>query len=151
MRKYAELDDRSLDYQEYTAERVRYQPFYEMRNRPVPKPLDGEGLVPFKLRMLNDAQQLAPEYRNIDLHNVRLSAIRVFEPKIISAAMQELHHPTMVADGELKEVKRIDPTGRPFYEFYGKPSTWMSQFTTGARKRLIGIRTANQRGYIPNN
>ena len=60
MPKYAELDERSLDYEEYTAERVRYQPLYESLNRAVPKPLEGEGLVPFKLRMLKDAQRLAP-------------------------------------------------------------------------------------------
>lgn len=151
MPKYAELDERSLDYEEYTAERVRYQPLYESLNRAVPKPLEGEGLVPFKLRMLKDAQQLAPEYKGIDLHNVGLSAIRVFEPQIISAAMKELSHPTMIAEGELKEIKRTDPSGRPYYEFFGRPSSWMNQFTTGARKRLVGIRTANQRGYIPNN
>ena len=149
MPKYAELDERSLDYEEYTAERVRYQPLYESLNRAVPKPLEGEGLVPFKLRMLKDAQQLAPEYKGIDLHNVGLSAIRVFEPQIISAAMKELSHPTMIAEGELKEIKRTDPSGRPYYEFFESPSSWINQFTTGARKRLVGIRTAQPTRLYP--
>jgi hypothetical protein len=56
----------------------------------------------------------------------------------------------MIPEGELREVKRYDQSGRVSLEFYGKPSVWLNQFSQG-KKRLVGIRTETQRGYFPSN
>ena len=64
--------------------------------------------------------------------------------------MREAFHPTDVPDGELREAKGFDQAGRPFFEFFGKPSSWMSQFA-GDRRRLAGIRTATATGFNPTN
>jgi hypothetical protein len=37
-----------------------------------------------------------------------------------------------------------------FSTFYGKPSTWMDTFSA-TKKKLVGIRIANERGYHPSN
>ena len=43
------------------------------------------------------------------------------EQQIFKAAEQEARSPTNVPDGQLKEVRRLDQSGRPFYEFHGRP------------------------------
>ena len=151
MAQFAQLDQSTEEYQDFTAERVRMQPFYEAINRPVPQPLSGEGLFAFKRRMLSDAQKFSPEHKDINLNVVPVSAMRVFEPQIMQSAMKEINSPTRPnPDGSLREVRKLDATGRPIIEFCGSPSTWMSQFSSDRRK-LVGIRTETQRGYHPSN
>jgi len=151
MPQFAQLDDQSEDYQEFTNERVKMQPFYEALNRPVPQPLSGEPLIGFKRRMLSDAQKWSPEHKDVNLYTVPVSALRLFETQIMDAAMKQINSPTRPnPDGSLREVRRIEASGRPFIEFCGSPSTWMSQFMPD-RRRLVGIRTETQRGYFPSN
>jgi hypothetical protein len=56
----------------------------------------------------------------------------------------------MIPEGELREVKRVDPSGRVSSEWYGKASVWLNDFHPG-RKRLAGIKTQTERGYFPSN
>jgi hypothetical protein len=46
-------------------------------------------------------------------------------------------------------MRKFDDTGRPFYEWQGSPKAWMDDFSNGAKRRLVGIKTETQRGYIP--
>lgn len=147
MARYSENEDE----QYFINERLKYQPIYENNNRPTPRPLSGEGLTQFRLRMLSDTKNLVPEYKDVNFHGMDPSALKLMEPKVIEAAIRELQNPTNVPEGTLKEIKKMDQSGRPYSVFFGKPSSWMDQFTTGARnKKLVGIRIANQ-GYHPNN
>jgi hypothetical protein len=77
--------------------------------------------------------------RGIKIDDARGTAFDLLEKQIFEDARQEAIRPTNIPDGELREVRRYDETGRPFYEFHGKPSSWMSQFMNGTRKRLVGI------------
>jgi hypothetical protein len=96
-------------------------------------------------------QSVAPGFEGLKIDNyLREPNFNYIEKQVQEAARREAQHPTRIPDNELREVKRLDGTGRPFYEFYGRPSTWMSDFTTGAKQKLVGIRTETQRGYVPN-
>jgi hypothetical protein len=71
----------------------------------------------------------------------RRRALPIFE-----AARREADKPTMIPEGELREIKRFDQSGRVSLEFHGKPSVWLSQVAPD-RRRLMGIRTETERGY----
>ena len=88
--------------------------------------------------------------QDVKVHDARGTAFDMIEKQTLEAAAREAQRPTMIPEGELKEIKRYDQAGRPFYEFYGKPQVWMSMFG-GDRKRLAGIRTESERGYHPSN
>jgi hypothetical protein len=151
MPQFAQLDEETEDYTEFMNERVKMQPFYEALNRPVPQPLSGEPLMGFKRRMLSDAKQWSPEHKDVNLYSVPISALRVFEPQIMSSAMNEINSPTRGnPDGSLREVREIDASGRPTIKFCGSPSSWMNMFRPDP-KRLVGIRTETERGYFPSN
>jgi hypothetical protein len=74
----------------------------------------------------------------------------VLEEQIYDDARREAQNPTNVPEGELREVKRMDQSGRPFSTFYGSPKVWMDTFSA-TKKRFVGIRVANERGYHPSN
>ena len=73
------------------------------------------------------------------------------EQQIFKAAEQEALHPTNIPEGELREVKKLDQSGRPIIEFHGRPGVWMSNFMPPTVKRVKNIRTENERGYVPGN
>jgi hypothetical protein len=93
-----------------------------------------------------------PGFENLKIDEyLREPNFNFIEKQIFEAARHEARHPTRIPDGELREVKTSDVSGRQISEFFGKPSSWMSTFSTGAaNKKLIGIRTETQRGYHPN-
>jgi hypothetical protein len=120
-----------------------------LRNQSAPRALDGETVQSYRARMLSRVQEGAPGLKDINVRDARGSALDLLEKQIYEEARREARNPTTIPDGELREVKETDTTGRVTSKFFGRPSAWMSQFSTG-KKRVVGIRTENQRGYIPN-
>jgi hypothetical protein len=104
-----------------------------------PRPFTDEGPDLYRRRALPLVQNWAPNYKGVKIDDARGTAFDLLEKQIFDDARQEAIRPTNIPDGELREVRRYDETGRPFYEFHGKPSSWMAQFTNGTRKRLVGI------------
>jgi hypothetical protein len=145
---YVSSADKERGVQEARAE---YQDLLAPFNRPAPSPFPEENEDQYRRRALSLVQSVAPGFETLKIDNyLREPNFNYIEKQVQEAARREAQHPTRIPDNELREVKRLDGTGRPFYEFYGRPSTWMSDFTTGAKQRLVGIRTETQRGYVPN-
>jgi hypothetical protein len=82
----------------------------------------------------------------VKVDEARGTVFDLLEKQISEDANREAQRPTMIPDGELREVRRVDHVGRPSYEFYGKPSAWLSMFADDKRKMLTGIRTETERG-----
>jgi hypothetical protein len=130
--------------------RAKYDEALQPFNRSAPRPFPEETHDEYRRRALPILQNYAPEMKEINVYDARSSAFDMIERQTFSAAKREAYKPTNIPDGELKEVRRYDQAGRPFYEFYGKPSVWMDIFSA-TKKRLAGIRIANERGYHPSN
>jgi hypothetical protein len=66
--------------------------------------------------------------------------------QFLASAAQEAVRPTKVPEGELKQVTRYDQAGRPYYEFFGNPSSWLKDFA-GDKKRLTSIKDTRKWQY----
>jgi hypothetical protein len=120
-------------------------------NKFAPRYMEGETFDGYRKRLASRVQQHAPSMQNINLRESIGTAFDLIERQIFDEARREALRPTTIPDGEMRELKKYDATGRPFLEFHGHPSNWMDQFSNGAKRKLVGIRTETQRGYIPSN
>ena len=119
-------------------------------NQAAPRSFTDENSELYRRRTLPLVQLRAPGFENVKVDDARGSAFEHIERQIFDAAAKEAQRPTQIPDGELRQVTRHDQAGRPFYEFYGRPSAWLRDFA-GDRRRLAGIRTDLQHGYNPGN
>ena len=123
------------------------QPF----NRSAPRPFPEETNDQYRRRVLPILQSDAPDMKAVKVHNAHGTAFDMIERQTFEAAAREAKNPTLIPDGELREVHRVDQVGRKSIEFFGRPSTWMNDFSVGTKKRVVGIRTETERGYRPGN
>jgi hypothetical protein len=126
-------------------------PILKAQNQSAPRWLQGETHMGYRRRLAEKIQSHAPNCQSFKLAEAQGSAFDVLEKQIYDDARREALNPTNVPEGELREVKRIDQSGRPFSTFYGSPKVWMDTFNASNKKRLVGIRVANERGYHPSN
>jgi hypothetical protein len=132
--------------------RAEYQELLAPFNRPAPTAFPDENQDQYRRRVLPVVQAVTPGFEALEIDNyLREPNFKFIETQIQEAARREAHHPTNIPEDQLHEVKKLDQSGRIFSEFFGKPSSWMAQFTNGTKKRLIGIRTETERGYRPGN
>jgi hypothetical protein len=122
------------------------KPFHQF----APRYMEGENLNSYSKRLAGRVQQHAPSMKDINLRESVGTAFDLIEKQIYDEARREAVRPTTIPNGEMRELKKYDTTGRPFIEFHGSPKAWLDDFSNGAKRRLIGIRTETQRGYIPN-
>jgi hypothetical protein len=138
------------DPKELIEQQERADEMLRLFNQSAPRAMDGETVESYRRRMATRIQQNAPNMKDINVRDARGSAFDLIEKQIYDDARREALRPTLIPDGELREVKQLDATGRPASVFYGRPSSWMGQFSNGTKRRLVGIKTETQRGYIPN-
>jgi hypothetical protein len=105
-----------------------------------PRYMEGETSDSYRKRIATRLQQHTPGLKDINLRDTRGSAFDLVEKQIYAEARREAERPSNVPDGELREMRKFDETGRPFYEFHGRCGTWMDQFSNGCKKRVVGIK-----------
>jgi hypothetical protein len=121
--------------------------FFRLKNQTTPRWADGEPVHHYRRRLTERMQSGAPNCQGFNLAEATGSAAEVLINQVREDALKEARHPTQVPDGELKEVTRYDAAGRPFKEFYGRPSVWLNQFADDRRKMVTNFRTETERGY----
>ena len=109
-------------------------------NQFAPRYMEGETVTSYQKRLAGRVQQHAPSMKDINLRESVGTAFSLIEKQIYDEARREAQRPTNIPDGELRQVTKYDATGRPFYEFYGRASTWMDDFSNGTKKRVVGIK-----------
>lgn len=134
---YETASEREKNVQEARARLdAALQPF----NQSAPRPFIEENRFQYESRTLPLLQKYAPGLEDIRSDDIREGpAFEHFRNQIHERAAQEARRPTQIPDGELREVVRRDATGRPFFEYFGKPSAWLKDFTAN-KKKLVGIR-----------
>lgn len=131
--------------------RATYQPILGALNRPEPTPFRDEEEDDYRLRCLSALQPAIRGFEDLRIDKyLRPENVDYIEKQMFEAARQEARSPTRVPDGELREVRRVDQSGRPILEFFGKPSAWMAQFMPSDTKKLTAIRTENTVAFDPN-
>src|ERR1700722_20791985 len=98
-----------------------HQVLSKFPGRQAPPPLQGEQLDQYDRRLTYEMQKVAPNYKDLNLYDVKGDAYKLLKQQIRADAQQEATRPTMIPDGELKEVVSYDQAGRPSYTCYGSP------------------------------
>lgn len=115
------------------------QAVFRPNRMPTPRYLDGEKLDQYRKRLMNKALPLvSADLQHVKTDDIFGTGLDHYEKRFLKSAHAETLRPTNVPTGELKQVTRYDASGRPYYEFFGSPSAWMSQFCY-PKKRLAGI------------
>lgn len=114
--------------------------------RGAPRPLDGEGLLDYRRRLLVPLKQHSAAWKPVDLAKIAAdsAAFEVAEKQIYADAMTAAHNPTDLAEDQLRTIVNQDSTGRQITTFAGKPRAWLSDFGAN-RRRLAGIRNTTAR------
>jgi hypothetical protein len=119
---------------------------------PAPAYIEGEKLDQQRKRIMEKARPfVSEELQQIKRDDVFGTGLNHLEKQFMESAAEEATRPTKVPEGQLKEVKKYDQAGRASSEFYGSPKVWMDTFNATNRKRLVGIRVANESGFRPSN
>jgi hypothetical protein len=129
------LPDERLYIDEQAKAHAVLSPF----KRQAPPPLQGEQLDQYERRLTYEVQKQSPRFKDYALYDTKGDAFKIIKDQIYADAAAEARHPTMIPEGELREVVRHDNSGRPFLEFFGSPKAWLKDFTTD-KKKLVGIR-----------
>ena len=95
-----------------------------------PRPLAGEDLNAYRLRLAKGLQKHSARWKAVDLSKMPAEALPQIAGQIRADAMAVANSPLAVPGGTLREVRKTDPmTGRTISEFIGDPRVWMQQFS----------------------
>jgi hypothetical protein len=137
--------DRPMGWQSYAEKekevqetRAKLQRHLEPFNRDAPTPFIEENGKQYEDRVIPTLQRFAPGYEEVKVDSLYGANRELVVNQIYNAAAAEARHPTQIPEGTLRQVTRYDQAGRPFYEFFGSPSAWMSDFTM-PKKQLVSI------------
>jgi hypothetical protein len=115
------------------------QAVFRPHRMPTPSYIDHESLDGLTKRLINKSRHLVSEdLQKVKTNDVFGSALDHFAKQFFDSAAQEAVRPSKVPDGSLKEITKYDQSGRPFYEYYGSPKSWLADFSH-PRKKLLGI------------
>jgi hypothetical protein len=107
-----------------------------------PRPLDGEGLRAYRIRLLKNYKHNSADYKEVPLEQLRALPPAMFdvaEKRIYADSLAASARPT-VAPGYLRAVKRADEAGRVITTYFGEPRVWMAPFS-GPVQRVSRIFT----------
>jgi hypothetical protein len=107
-----------------------------MYGRSAPKPMDGERVRSYRVRLLMPYKHNSADFKDVpkeELLALPPAAFDAAERRIYADAMTASASPT-VAPGYLHAVRRADETGRLIVNWYGQPRAWMQQFMPPTRR-----------------
>jgi hypothetical protein len=107
-----------------------------MYGRSAPKPMDGERVRNYRVRLLRPYQHNSSDYKDLTTEELRSLSPKVFdavERRIYADATAASASPE-VAPGHLHMVRRTDEAGRTHVTWYGLPRSWMQAFMPPTRR-----------------
>jgi hypothetical protein len=100
---------------------------YALHGRRAPQPEYGERFDNYDARLMRPLQKHSPTFGTVDYGSLPESARKPIREHIFNEARHAADHP-VVPEGELKEIRRADSSGRVISTFHGSPSAWLGQF-----------------------
>lgn len=101
-----------------------------------PRPMRGEDLLAYRLRLARKLQVHSSVWKERDLATIARADAGAFEnieSMVYADAAMAARQPSQVEPGLLREVKRRRQGGGEISEFVGNPITWMQSFMAPAR------------------
>jgi hypothetical protein len=98
-----------------------YQAFGDMQG--APGILNGESDIDYRVRLVSKFQQHSKVFKDSDLAKIAGIDVKTFEAiedSIRADAMGALQDPSTFQDGELREVRTQDPSGRTITKYLGR-------------------------------
>ncbi len=114
-------------------------------SRSAPRPLDGETIRNYRVRLLGPYKANSSEYAGVSdkiLAALPKEVFDIAETKIYADSIAKARNPS-VPENELWPIHETDATGRRMTSWRGQPRTWMQQFSVPPR-RVIGIRNSSR-------
>lgn len=128
------------EYAEMSAVQAKADKVYQAFGDAAPRPLQGEDLLAYRRRLANGLKSHSSVWSKVNISGFDTEALGVAEAQIYSDAMTAAHNPTDVPDGQLREIRSTDETGRRMLTFVGKPSAWLGSFSAN-RRYMTSINT----------
>jgi hypothetical protein len=127
--------------QEVEEKRAKLTRYLEPFNRPTPTPFPDEDGTQYENRVLPILQDCVPGYEpeKIKVRDLHRENRELIVNQIYNAAAAEAHRPTKIPEGEMRQVTRRDAAGRPSYEYFGSPGSWMKDFMPDTVKKVKSI------------
>jgi hypothetical protein len=106
------------------AHQIEWDAAYENLGRIAPAMREGETAEAYQLRLASGVQTCSPDHRDLDLDTVLFRQPESFRETILSQIRQDALKPTArhfeIPEGEIREFKRRDESGREVTEFASK-------------------------------
>lgn len=137
------FEDRTPEDEESFADaQARADDAYSAFGDRAPRPLRGENLVGYRIRLARGLQKHSDLWKDSDLGSIARADTNAFENverTIYADASNAARNPSGVPMGQLREIKKRLPTGVEISEFAGDPLAWMGSFMAPGRaaKRLV--------------
>ena len=129
-------DEESAKYADHQARADRV---YSAFGKQAPRFMAGETLMAYRKRLLKEYQGHSKDFAKVNLLAISDPAVLdIAEERILADALAAARSPTDVPVNELREIRSRDETGRTIRTFAGRPSAWMGEFKSPAR-RVTGI------------
>ena len=100
---------------------------YQLHGRHAPAPEPGERADAYDTRVIKPLQRHSEAFGTLDYGSLPGSARRPVREQILQDARHAADNPK-VPEGELREVRRADSSGRIISTFHGSPGAWLGQF-----------------------
>jgi hypothetical protein len=96
-----------------------------------PRPMAGEGVIEYRVRLANSLKSYSKNMAGIDLAETAAASPKAFsnlETEIYNDATAYASSPSSVPALQLREVVKSDQSGRKIHEFVGDPGAWLNRF-----------------------
>jgi len=142
-------DDRAKKADEEEAEKADAQAaadsVYSAFGKAASRPLQGEGLMAYRKRLLRGLQAHSDAYKQIDLRMIKDAALLALaEKQIFADALTAARNDNQVGAGQLIEMEQRDRSGRTISTFKGDVNSWLESFTVPAQ-RVVAFNTQNRK------
>ena len=110
---------------------------YALHGKRAPEPEPNERADRYDERLTVPLQKFSDAFKGIDYASLRENARKPIREHILRDAAHAADHPD-VPEGELREIRRADSSGRVISTFHGSPSAWLGEFKL--EKQIAKIR-----------
>lgn len=106
----------------FADEQSRADAVYMALGKRAEPPMGGETLGNYKVRLARGLQKHSKQWAGIELHRLTADAMDIAATQIRADAIVAARNPEDLADGQLREIINVDPTGRRISTFVGNGS-----------------------------
>lgn len=125
------------------AAQARADSVYMALGKRAPRPMAGEALHSYNIRLTREVQKHSPKWAKTELHRLPSDTMATIQADVYADAVVAARNPDDVEPGTLREIKTPDSSGRLISTFVGK-GTFIGAMKMPSR-RVAAIHTEHRR------